>query len=793
MAGELGLYYVHGTKDSEAGPIGYGRLGVQLARAIADRGVDVYDHLPKPEDPDPLPGFRSKITGTALWVSVPGHLDGWWDGQHLAIFTMWEATHLPESFRENLHHFDTVFVPSEQNLELFSRWHPNVHLTYLGVDPTAWHYTPRQTPEREFSFLCGGSGPRKGTDLAYRAFLTLWGREGSWGDGPVPTLTMKSPKGGEFYGPRVKIMSGRLSDQEEIDLYAQAHCYVQPCFSDDTLAVTPTGFKHHSDLSVGDEIMTFSPETNRLEAQPIKKMYRSHYTGDMVHFANKQLDLMVTPNHRIYYEGFSGGNRVPGYKVRTADQFVGKNTRYHFPVAWEGKDTDTADPFLADLAFVLGWYLAEGSTDRNQNNYRISFSNGDTTEIERLEGTLTRLGIKSSRYTDTRSAVPCHKVTIGSNKWLWTLFRETAGRYQKDRRVPAWLLDCPRPIMERCYEAMMIGDGSTKGNHVHYHTSSEALMETFVVLCMKLGYSTKVWKRNQPERHIDGRTLAPCTNWVISIHEQHHEGTLKAGRHVSEEKYDGTVWCVETDNQTVITTRNGLVCGSGNSRGEGFGLQPLQAIAQGIPTVLTSAHGHASFAHLGYPIGSKLVPADYFVYGDAGDWWEPDFDELCDQMRYVYDHWDTAEARGVQDAAHVAAEFTWDHCATRILGALPLDEYAGPGGFSKVGDHVGWMKPVGDVYRARVLKRWIADIAGARYVMEPGVDYWVPADVKRILYEGGNLDPDTLDEAGLTPDEIENLPGYRWDKSFCPVCDQQLNTGVRKQDVILEQMERELA
>ena len=49
------------------------------------------------------------------------------------------------------------------------------------------------------------------------------------------------------------------------------------------------------------------------------------------------------------------------------------------------------------------------------------------------------------------------------------------------------------------------------------------------------------------------------------------------------------------------------------SRGEGFGLQPLQALALGRPTILTNAHGHASFAHLGIPLDSTMQKAAYFT------------------------------------------------------------------------------------------------------------------------------------------------------------------------------------
>ncbi len=62
-------------------------------------------------------------------------------------------------------------------------------------------------------------------------------------------------------------------------------------------------------------------------------------------------------------------------------------------------------------------------------------------------------------------------------------------------------------------------------------------------------------------------------------------------------------------------------CYVGPSRGEGWGMQPLQAMAQGMPTILSDAHGHSEFSHLGIPIPCGLSKAGMFLYGDAGTWW----------------------------------------------------------------------------------------------------------------------------------------------------------------------------
>ena len=303
--------YVH------AEPIGYGRMGIRLTAALRRAGVDVQE------------GLEDGPTNLLCTMGTPPQCRHWYQGQVNTILTMFETTRLPESFVEGLDNYDTVLVPSQQNVELFSQLHPNVKLVLLGVDDT-WSYRPRQEPDLFFNFLCGGSGPRKGVDLVTKAFNKVFG--GYQGDGPIPRLLMKSPRGAEYFevGPNIELIAGRLSNEEELDLYARAHCYVQP------------------------------------------------------------------------------------------------------------------------------------------------------------------------------------------------------------------------------------------------------------------------------------------------------------------------------------------------SRGEGFGFQPLQAIAQGCPTILTDAHGHASFAHLGYGLGSRLETAAYFSHGFAGEWWEPDFDELCERMEWVYENYDEATAFAKTASEVAREEFSWDRSVARV-------------------------------------------------------------------------------------------------------------------------------
>jgi len=432
--GDLSLLWV---KTSE---IGYGRVGEQLARGLRRRGVTVYD---SPDVP----------TNLICTVSFPTHTMGAWQGQHQSVFTMWETNRLPEAFRETFHEFDTIVVPSVQNVELFSEFHNNVQLCLLGVDPELWHYEPAPEVGAFFDFLFSGRGERKGIDVAYKAFRTVFSHDPAPGK-PVPRLILKSRLGiGEYFSGNVIPMIGVLDALDEVNLYRQAHCYLQP------------------------------------------------------------------------------------------------------------------------------------------------------------------------------------------------------------------------------------------------------------------------------------------------------------------------------------------------ARGEGFGLQPLQALAMGRPTILTGAHGHASFADLGIPIGSTLVNSGEFMFAgredtlgnQAGEWWEPDFEEVCEAMWDVYNNYDGHVERAKKAAAVVAERFTWDNMVdrfTELLGGEMDKPYSGSG---------EWVAHERQLFHIVTNKDHTIQAAGITRHYVAGRDYYDVSDVKRSLFDAGVLSPLCLQgdsDLGLHPRQVAHLDQYNAAKSSCPTCGQVLGSMPMAADLI---------
>lgn len=101
------------------------------------------------------------------------------------------------------------------------------------------------------------------------------------------------------------------------------------------------------------------------------------------------------------------------------------------------------------------------------------------------------------------------------------------------------------------------------------------------------------------------------------------------------------------------------------TRGEGFGLTPLEAMATGMPAIVTGWSGPMEYMkpEVGWTIDYALAPAQVFtdkVYKEeCGNWAEPSKADLRRLMRYAYTHRDEVRAKGAAAAKYVQDEWLW--------------------------------------------------------------------------------------------------------------------------------------
>lgn len=109
------------------------------------------------------------------------------------------------------------------------------------------------------------------------------------------------------------------------------------------------------------------------------------------------------------------------------------------------------------------------------------------------------------------------------------------------------------------------------------------------------------------------------------------------------------------------------------SRGEGFGMTPLEAMATGMPAIVPNAHGITEYfnADCMYEVKIKeTCPALYSRYKnqDVGKMVVCDIDDLANKMRYVYEHKEEARKKG-ENASEYVKQWTYARTAM-VLGHI---------------------------------------------------------------------------------------------------------------------------
>jgi glycosyltransferase involved in cell wall biosynthesis len=166
------------------------------------------------------------------------------------------------------------------------------------------------------------------------------------------------------------------------------------------------------------------------------------------------------------------------------------------------------------------------------------------------------------------------------------------------------------------------------------------------------------------------------------------------------------------------------------SRGEGFGLMPLQTIAMGIPTVMTDMTGHKEFAHLASTlVDAPPKPAVHGRVWNVGNWYEADVDDLAQAMLDQYNNREQNRKTAIARASEVSA-FTWNKSAQKMV------RLAGVGG--TLTERV-WVPADQAKVQITPIRKVEADIGRHRVRIAKGETVMVPIVVRDTLRDAGYL------------------------------------------------------
>ena len=372
------------------------------------------------------------------------------------------------------------------------------------------------------------------------------------------------------------------------------------CYDDETVVLTTEGWKPWPKVDGTEVFGTLNPATGELEYQEATEVFHADHVGPMYRLHSQQVDLLVTPNHRMWVQRFDTQAAKRGeqkFAVEPAENLLHKRVKYQKCARWVGhspvcvvipetqrtyqrRDRDrsatrtySAVSFpLEPFARFLGYYLAEGSVNRHV----IALAQNRGPILDRMAETIRAMGLptyvpKTGGGAVRTQCLPLRDMLAGLG-------------HSHDKSVPAMVHGWAPPTIRIFLEAMIEGDGNvhpTNGHRVIY-TSSAEMADDLQVLAIKAGWSAnvRVDDRTGLERVMPNgqrfRNLRPC--YVVSLLSRRltplvNHGRLAApsrylnavGYNDGLEHYEGRVHCVKVPNGLLFVRRNGKPVVSSNT------------------------------------------------------------------------------------------------------------------------------------------------------------------------------------------------------------------------------------
>lgn len=328
------------------------------------------------------------------------------------------------------------------------------------------------------------------------------------------------------------------------------------CINLDVPILTTQGWRFYDDINEGDEVINFDPTHDRLTIDRVKRKVLLNSEGDKIVIQGRGLYLCVTPQHRIYYQRKykcqRGWDRE--WQVCTAEEFFdllhdkSKRTKYDYRLphfrGYEGTEYPISDAEL----YLIGALLAEGCVPHipSGKGMVVSLSQSYVNDrvVRKIRECIDALGLQY-RISNRRDGVTEWVFNAESSRRILDLYDGY------DVHVfPTYLWRSSRRQLEILFTALMDCDGHWGG--MRYISKRYRLAVDFQTIAHIIGYRTTGVKqynacysvccisKRKPYAHVQS---------VERINDAHSE-----------------VWCVETNNGTIVTRDFECISVSGNCK-----------------------------------------------------------------------------------------------------------------------------------------------------------------------------------------------------------------------------------
>jgi len=319
------------------------------------------------------------------------------------------------------------------------------------------------------------------------------------------------------------------------------------CLSEDTEVLTKDGWRNYEEVEKGDIIKTFNVEKATIEDKKIKKVFRKEYKGEMYNAVNRIQNQLLSPGHRMVRKKFNSEN----YCLEEVEKVTELNSPQAIPIA---ADNDNEKIDLSDEEIkLIAWIISEGSLEVKGNWRRVVIYQSKEQNPEKYEEIISLLEVLEIEYT-IQEGVESLGQKVAQIRFNSENSRSILEWFDEDddvKKVPEKMLEMSQSQSRVFLETYIKGDGH-EGCKIT--VSNEKIRDDLQQIIVNSGYGFTTSQRQ--DSGVGNKLL-----YILRV-IRHQETYL---RKIEKVDYQGIIWSVNTENETVIARRKGSVFITGNT------------------------------------------------------------------------------------------------------------------------------------------------------------------------------------------------------------------------------------
>ncbi len=341
------------------------------------------------------------------------------------------------------------------------------------------------------------------------------------------------------------------------------------CYSEDTEILTMEGWKLFRDLTKDDRVMSYDKHWKQLRFEKPRHIYWKKYKGNMILFKNRDVDLLVTPNHRMLLQQRKGRRKffvieAQNYSgeqyIHQTGQWKAKEPKYFMLPAYKKHFKFKKMKInFADWTLFLGLYLSEGYVIITKDAGRVYICQ---TRKSKHYGTMKKIleKLPFNIHTDEKG--------FRINSIQLATYLKQFGQ-SNNKFVPNYLKHASKKIIKLFLEAFCLGDGDIHYGKMRFCSSSKRMIGDIQEMIVKLGSNGVIVidKRKKMRNPINKKHYSARPIYSIEMKARVKTSIRKS--HVKSVDYSGYIGCVTVSTGFILVRRNGCVAISGNTGGMG--------------------------------------------------------------------------------------------------------------------------------------------------------------------------------------------------------------------------------